>query len=94
MLMMSHGHTVKEDSDPIVSLVELSMDQFSKCTRPGAFLVDIIPALRFLPSWFPGMGFQTIAASWKRTLDDMVDIPHNFVKDQMVRHPLDPLGLW
>ena len=32
---------------------------------PGAFPVDSIPVLRFLPSWFPGVKFKKIAAGWR-----------------------------
>ena len=60
--MMSHGYTVKEERDPIVSLVDLATEQFSESTRPGAFFVDVLPALRYLPSWFPGAGFKRYAA--------------------------------
>jgi hypothetical protein len=29
---------------------------------PGAFLVDIIPILKYVPEWFPGAKFQSKAA--------------------------------
>lgn len=82
--MMSHGYTVQEEEDPIVNLVDVATEQFSEATRPGAFLVDVLPVLRYVPSWFPGAGFQKIAVSWSKTANDMADIPHDFVKQQMV----------
>ncbi|KAJ3485033.1 hypothetical protein NLI96_g5228 [Meripilus lineatus] len=83
ILMMSHGYTVQEEEDPIVNLVDVATEQFSEATRPGAFLVDVLPVLRYVPSWFPGAGFQKIAVSWSKTANDMADIPHDFVKQQM-----------
>ena len=83
---MSHGYDIREDNDPIVSTVDVATEQFSLVTSPGQFLVDVFPILRHVPSWFPGAGFQKKAAQWKRTLDQMVDVPHDFVKARMVRY--------
>lgn len=60
------------------------MDQFSEFTRPGAFLVDVLPVLRHFPSWFPGAGFKAKVPAWAKTMNDMADVPLEFVKDQMV----------
>lgn len=43
-----------------------------------------MPLLRHVPSWLPGAGFQRKAASWRKTLTDMANIPHNLVKSEMV----------
>jgi hypothetical protein len=37
-----------------------------------------------VPEWFPGAGFKRLAREWHQTLDEMVDAPYKFVKDQMV----------
>jgi hypothetical protein len=47
-------------------------------------MVDVMPFLRHVPAWFPGAGFQKKALSWRKTLMEMADIPHDFVKSQMV----------
>ncbi len=85
ILKISHGYTVNEGQDPIVNLVDVAVEQFSEMTRAGVFLVDVLPLLRFVPSWFPGAGFKKKVAPWTKTLDEMADIPHDFVKHQMVR---------
>jgi hypothetical protein len=41
-------------------------------------------AVRHVPSWMPGAGFQRKAASWRSTLQRMADVPHAFVKRRMV----------
>ncbi|KAJ3522356.1 hypothetical protein NM688_g8885 [Phlebia brevispora] len=83
IIKMAYGYEVQEGKDAIVDLVELAVDQFSALSRPGAFLVDIMPFLRYVPPWFPGAGFKTAAESFKKTLNDMVDVPFNFVKARM-----------
>ena len=80
---MSHGYVVQEGSDPYVDLVELAVDQFSQVSRAGAFMVDFVPSLRYIPSWFPGAAFKRQAESWRATLNEMVDIPYNYVKRRM-----------
>lgn len=48
-------------------------------------IILLTPAtVRYVPSWLPGAGFQKKAASWASTLSEMVEQPHNFVKQQIV----------
>lgn len=85
---MSHGYTVQEGEDPFVNLVDHAVEEFSLATAPGAFLVDVFPILKYIPAWLPGATFQKIAARWKQNVNDMADIPHQYVKDQMVKYRL------
>ncbi|TFK56140.1 cytochrome P450 [Heliocybe sulcata] len=83
ILELAYGYKVKEESDPIVNVVDQATEQFSLATAPGAFLVDVIPALRHVPEWLPGADWKKKAASWSRTLTDMVNVPLDFVQRQM-----------
>jgi len=84
ILMISHGYSVNEHDDPFVDVVEAAVNGFSECLEPGAFLVDMIPLLRYVPDWLPGAGWKAKAKRYRKLLDDMADIPHQLVKDQMV----------
>ncbi|PPQ72980.1 hypothetical protein CVT25_004560 [Psilocybe cyanescens] len=83
ILRISHGYEVKEKEDPFVTLADEATDQFSLSTAPGVFLVNLVPALRHVPQWFPGAGFKKIAAEWAQTLVHMAEKPHQFVKEQI-----------
>ncbi|KAJ7460740.1 cytochrome P450 [Mycena latifolia] len=83
ILRISHGYEVKEGADPFVTLADIATEQFSLGSSPGGFLVNLIPPLRHIPSWFPGAGFQRTAKSWAETLHQMVEQPYQFVKQQM-----------
>ncbi|KAF8225436.1 cytochrome P450 [Tricholoma matsutake] len=83
ILRISHGYDIQETNDPFVELADKATEQFSLSTAPGSFLVDLVPALRHIPSWFPGAGFQKVAESWASTLVEMVDQPYHWVKQQM-----------
>ncbi|KAF9222063.1 cytochrome P450 [Gyrodon lividus] len=83
ILRISHGYHVKENQDPFVDLADKAVDQFSASTATGAFLVDVMPALQYVPDWFPGAAFKLKAKEWRVTLEEMVQKPYQFVKDQM-----------
>lgn len=40
-------------------------------------------AVRYLPEWVPGAGFQTTARAWKATLAELAERPMRFVRKQM-----------
>ncbi|KAL4061713.1 cytochrome P450 [Scleroderma yunnanense] len=83
ILRISHGYQVKETNDYFINLAEQAVDIFGKATAPGAFLVDSIPILKYVPEWFPGTGFKRKAREWKVVIDELLDRPYQFVKDQM-----------
>ncbi|KAG1819138.1 cytochrome P450 [Suillus subaureus] len=83
ILRISHGYEVKENNDPLIDVADRVMDQFSRSTAPGAFIVDIVPLLADVPEWFPGAGFKRLAREWRQNLKEMVDVPYKFVKEQM-----------
>ena len=67
-----------------MNVVDRAVTQFSEAVTPGAFLVDVFPLLRYIPSWVPGAGFQKKAREWRKTMLDMVDIPYLMVKQRIV----------
>ncbi|KAF9483933.1 cytochrome P450 [Pholiota conissans] len=85
ILKISHGYEVEEKNDPFIEMANKATEQFSLATAPGGFLVDLVPFLRHLPAWFPGAGFRRKANIWAATLQEMVDRPHDFVRQNMAR---------
>ena len=83
ILQIAYGYELRGDDDAFVDLVDRAILQFSLSTTPGAWLVDVLPFLKHVPSWMPGAGFKRTAKEWKGTLEEMVDMPYNFTKQQM-----------
>ncbi|KAH8105630.1 cytochrome P450 [Phellopilus nigrolimitatus] len=84
ILSISHGYQIEQEKkDPMVQLGEDALAEFSLAAQPGSWLVDILPSLRFLPNWFPGMAFKRIAAKWAHRADELIEKPHAFTKQQM-----------
>ncbi|KAH9990779.1 cytochrome P450 [Russula vinacea] len=50
---------------------------------PGSFFVDVFPALRFIPEWFPGAGFKRLARVAKARGEHMVDGAFDAAKKAM-----------
>ncbi|KAK7437617.1 hypothetical protein VKT23_018516 [Stygiomarasmius scandens] len=83
ILEIAYGYPVKRNNDPFVTLAETTMDQFSISTTYGTFMVDIIPAMRYIPEWFPGGGFKKIAREWGSNFHSAVEKPFTYVKEEM-----------
>lgn len=84
ILRLSHGYTVDTTKpDPLVELARLAINDFTVANEPGALLVDSLPILRHIPDWFPGAGFKQMARDFRKTFQELVDVPFEFVKKQM-----------
>ncbi|KAG6879999.1 hypothetical protein C0992_008206 [Termitomyces sp. T32_za158] len=83
IMRITHGYEALERNDPFVELADKALEQFSLAVAPGSHLVDVLPFLRYVPSWFPGAGFKRQAKEWAATLVELVDQPYNFVKREM-----------
>ncbi|KAJ3552902.1 hypothetical protein NM688_g3907 [Phlebia brevispora] len=82
ILKMSYGYDVVDGEDPMVDLVDRAVQGFIYSSSPGAFLVDIIPILRYVPSWFPGAGWKRKVEKWCRETKEMRDIPYDITKSK------------
>ena len=57
---------VQPYGDPYIKIAEEANASISELLIPGAFLVDIIPILKYVPEWFPGARFQRKAAVMRK----------------------------
>ncbi|KAG5950314.1 hypothetical protein E4U57_007865, partial [Claviceps arundinis] len=84
ILKIVYGYSIDpHQADPLVTIIERTMVIFSKTVLPFAWAVDMIPQLRYLPSWLPGASFHKRARHWKPVAERMIDVPYNFVRQQM-----------
>ncbi|KAJ7862995.1 cytochrome P450 [Mycena leptocephala] len=77
---VTYGIRVRSSDDPYINLVEAAMHGFSIATIPGTFLVDTIPALKYVPSWVPGAEFKRRAKQWRKLARDLLNIPFSETK--------------
>ena len=82
---IGYGISVQESDDPYISIAEEALHGLAEAGIPGAFWVDLIPVLKYVPSWFPGAGFQKKAARWREVNNTMAEKPFRYVKEQLVQ---------
>ena len=61
-ISMTYSISVQPYNDPYIKIAEEAAAVSAVLMVPGAFLVDIIPILKYVPEWFPGAKFQSTAA--------------------------------
>ncbi len=84
MLRIAYGYEATEDDDPFVNIGNTAMENLNDAMSPGAFLVDKLPILLYVPDWFPGTEWKRIGRAWAKNHWAMIDMPFKFVKAQMV----------
>ncbi|KAG5917221.1 hypothetical protein E4U42_007331 [Claviceps africana] len=91
ILKIVYGYSIEPHKvDPLVSAIERGMDVFSRTVLPFSWAVDIVPQLRHLPSWLPGVSFHKIARQWVQFSKGMIDVPYNFAEQQISRGTFKP----
>ncbi|KAJ7648325.1 cytochrome P450 [Mycena polygramma] len=75
MMDVTYGITVRDTDDPYIRIAKDAMHAMSFATIPGAFLVESIPALKYVPDWLPGAGFKRKAKEWRKVTRDLLDVP-------------------
>ena len=84
IMKIGYGISVQESDDPYISIAEEAIKGLAEAGIPGAFLVDLFPILKYVPSWFPGAGFQRKAAHWREATNTMAEKPFRHVQEQLV----------
>ncbi|KAJ6458411.1 cytochrome P450 [Mycena vitilis] len=75
MMDVTYGIAVRTSHDPYIKLAKEAMHGFSVASIPGTFLVDSIPALKYVPDWVPGADFKLKAKEWRKVTRDLVNVP-------------------
>ncbi len=74
VISSAYGIDVKPRDDPFVEMAEKANDTQAKAGNIGSYMMDFLPALDYLPEWFPCAGFQKEAkegAKWVKPLPDL-----------------------
>lgn len=81
---IAYGIKIRGFNDPYIINIQESLRGFNVAATPGTFLVDLIPVLKYVPSWFPGADFQKRASHWVKVNQKVVELPFNHVAQQIV----------
>ena len=89
---MTYSINIQPYNDPYIKIAEDALRVGSALLIPGAFLVDIIPILKYVPEWFPGAKFQSKAAMMRKHAARIRNATFAATEDLMVCHSLLFLG--
>ncbi|KAF6755378.1 cytochrome P450 [Ephemerocybe angulata] len=81
ILKATYGITPSGDDDPFITQPIKTVEGFARAGVPGTFLVDLIPALKYIPEWVPGTGWKKIARDYRETAIESRARPFNLVHD-------------
>ena len=84
-VLLAYGIDIKETDDPHVKRAETAMASILSTTVSGTYLVDILPIVRYVPSWFPGAAFQKQAKAGRKIQEDFRHLPYEQTIRNIVR---------
>ncbi|PPQ74972.1 hypothetical protein CVT24_010273 [Panaeolus cyanescens] len=91
IMKVMYGITISDDhNDPWMTTIFESLQTIGKAGIPGLYLVDHIPILKHIPSWFPGAGFKREAERGKKVTDRLVMKPYEAVKESLRKGDAEP----
>ncbi|KAH9055688.1 cytochrome P450 [Lactarius vividus] len=80
----TYGIRITSPNSEYVKLSRETHEVIQNAVVPGSFFVDVFPALRFVPEWFPGAGFKRLARVAKARGEHMVDGAFDAAKRAMI----------
>jgi hypothetical protein len=91
---IAYGIKIRESDDHYISLAEEVISRANEVAVPGAYLVNLFPTLMYVPSWFPGAGFQKKAAHMRKLHATLLEKPFGYVQEQLVRESFSRIHLF
>lgn len=84
MLTLIDGYRVALKGDGHMKEASRIMHKLSRDAQPGAWFVDLFPAMKKIPDWVPGTYFKQYARQTRQDLDNWVKSPWELIKSQKV----------
>ncbi|KAK7440646.1 hypothetical protein VKT23_016995 [Stygiomarasmius scandens] len=90
ILGIAYGIDVLPSNDPYVEAAENALESLGLGIAPGAFLVESIPLLKYVPEWMPGAGFKRKAKEWAKYSRIMREMPFDAAKEEIDKGTAKP----
>ncbi|CDO68067.1 hypothetical protein BN946_scf184347.g4 [Trametes cinnabarina] len=84
VMKIAYDINVLPEDDPFVKLAEAGQQCIGRCTTGGVYLVEILPFLKYVPSWLPGAGFKRQAAIWREAAEKQLHVAYDDFLERMV----------
>ncbi|KAJ3518742.1 hypothetical protein NMY22_g13528 [Coprinellus aureogranulatus] len=83
ILDITYGLEVTSQDDTYITQAEKGMSAMAAAGSGSSYIVDFIPSLKILPSWFPGATFKQHAAAWRPDVLAIAREPLKYVEEAM-----------
>jgi len=85
VMALAYGYEIASRDDPMVRTVMSLVNILSRAMSPERnAVITAFPFLDKFPSWFPGTGLFREAREARQLAAQVLDVPFNWVKDQMM----------
>ncbi|EUC55382.1 cytochrome P450 family protein [Rhizoctonia solani AG-3 Rhs1AP] len=85
LLSSVYGYEVSSYNDSLVKVVENAVHRISEAALSGNFYVNTITWMKYIPAWMPGASWKRTANAWRNEVQQMVNVPYHWAKDQISR---------
>ncbi|KZP21555.1 cytochrome P450 [Athelia psychrophila] len=89
VLEVAYGFRALPENDPYIRLAEGNM-AYVIVAGTGKYLVEIMPWLKYVPAWFPGASFQTVAKEARKVMSDAIEVPFEAVQKALANNTANP----
>ncbi|KIK58665.1 hypothetical protein GYMLUDRAFT_60677 [Collybiopsis luxurians FD-317 M1] len=89
ILGVAYGIRVQSQDDPNIKAIEKMNLVVNEAVLPTKFLVNVIPMLKYVPSWFPGASFKRKAKAWNGIFSATIKPPFLRTKNAMINGTAD-----
>ncbi|CAE7168317.1 unnamed protein product [Rhizoctonia solani] len=73
MFRSLYGYEVESSNDPLAKRTQKLISYLACALLSSNYLVNVVPALRHVPDWFPGAGWKREASKWRKEKESLVD---------------------
>ncbi|KAH7335701.1 cytochrome P450 [Rhizoctonia solani] len=90
MFQLAYGYHLQGHDDAWFQQARLTVHRLTEGPLITNFLVNAIPALVYVPDWFPGTGWKRTAKTWKNDKENALNEPYEWTKSQVAAGVAEP----
>ena len=84
IFFVAYGKKIRTMDDEYVTIAHNAMEGLNKASVPGAYLIELIPFAKYIPSWFPGAKVKRDAEQTYPWVRMLMEKPYGEVKRAVV----------
>ncbi|KAJ3521002.1 hypothetical protein NMY22_g12499 [Coprinellus aureogranulatus] len=85
IMRTAYGIDDVDRNESFIHDAEFIIDGMGEALRPGRYLVNLLPFLRYVPEWVPGAGFQKTFREYVEKSEKSVAMPYEEAKTSLIQ---------